>query len=453
MQKRTLTISVIGLAITCLLCLAIYSLPAINTRILARMDDLRTRIKYAISPPDEAIFVPGADSDGTAIPSSTVVPTVTPTPEPTNTLVPDQPTSTPQPSATATITPTHLPPETILDGVIYVDQHNRWNYCGPANLTMALKFWGWPGNRDDIARVIKPGIQDEKLDFIQQGRWDYNVMPYEMVDFVNEQTTFKAFKRSGGDLELVRSLIAAGYPVLIEKGYFEADYTGKVAWMGHYLFTTGYDDVAREFVVQDAYLVPGKDMRVGYDEYLDGWRSFNYLFMLIYPPEREAEIQQILGPYNDPDWASTHALETAEAEILSQTDVNEFFAWFNKGSSLVELTRYAEAASAYDKAFELYAALGGGDLQRPYRIMWYQTGPYWAYHYSGRYQDVINLANTTLYETVSQPTLEESLYWRGMAEYALGQTDEAIADFLETVRLNPNFGPGLYMLAQLGISP
>jgi hypothetical protein len=86
--------------------------------------------------------------------------------------------------------------------------------------------------------------------------------------------------------------------------------------------------------------------------------------------------------------------------------------------------------------------------------MWYQTGPYWAYFYAGRYQDVINLANTTLTETISEPTLEESLYWRGMAYYyGLGETNLGIADFRETVRLNPNFGPGWFQLEQIGVGP
>jgi tetratricopeptide (TPR) repeat protein len=117
------------------------------------------------------------------------------------------------------------------------------------------------------------------------------------------------------------------------------------------------------------------------------------------------------------------------------------------------LLQYNEAGIAYDRAFELYAQLGGDETQRPYRILWYQTGPYWAYFYTGRYQDTVNLANTTLYDTISEPTLEESLYWRGQAYLALGQTSDAIADFRETVRLNPNFGPGLDMLAQLGVNP
>jgi len=116
----------------------------------------------------------------------------------------------------------------------------------------------------------------------------------------------------------------------------------------------------------------------------------------------------------------------------------------------VNLQRYGEAAGAYDQAFQLYSQLGSDDTQRPYRIMWYQTGPYWAYFYSGRYQDTINLAETTLYETISEPTLEESLYWRGQAYLALGQTENALADFRESVRLNPNFTPGIQMLTQLG---
>jgi tetratricopeptide (TPR) repeat protein len=252
---------------------------------------------------------------------------------------------------------------------------------------------------------------------------------------------------------VVKRLIASGFPVLIEKGYYEADYTGKVAWLGHFLFTTGYDEVVGEFIVQDAYLDPGEDLRVDYETYIEGWRSFNYLFMVVYPPEKEAEVYEALGPFADHAWANQYALDTADEEILILEDIDEFFAWFNKGTSHVQLQQYVDAAMAYDQAFSLYADLGNDDTQRPYRIMWYQTGPYWAYYYSNRYQDVINLANTTLYETISEPTLEESIYWRGMAHYATGQTDEAIADFRETVRLNPNFSPGWAMLEAIGVGP
>jgi tetratricopeptide (TPR) repeat protein len=142
----------------------------------------------------------------------------------------------------------------------------------------------------------------------------------------------------------------------------------------------------------------------------------------------------------------------AEAEAPSLSGIDQYFAWFNQGSSHVRLFEYVDAASAYDFAFQLYAELGDDDTSRPYRIMWYQTGPYFAYYFSGRYQDTINLANTTLFDTIAEPTLEESLYWRGLAYEAIGELDNAIADYEETVRLNPNFDPGWEQLRRLGLS-
>jgi len=453
MKKGIWLILLLAIPVCVLLAAFIYRLPPVYSRLEPRLADMKARIQYAVNPPDEAIFVPESSGNADAQrPSRTPNPSPVP-PTSTETLPPEISTPSPEPSLTPTITPTPIPESVILDGVVYVDQHGRWNYCGPANLTMALKFWGWEGDRDDVAAVVKPGIQNPVNDFIQQGRWDKNVMPYELMNFVIDETEFNVVMRYGGNNDLVKRFIAGGFPVLIEKGYYEADYTGKVAWLGHYLFTTGYDDATGEFIVQDAYLKPGQDRRVDYATYEDGWRSFNYLFMVTYPPALEAEVYEILGDYADTNWANQHALEVAEREINEYRGINQFFAWFNKGTSLVQLQQYAEAAEAYDQAFAVYADLGEGDTQRPYRIMWYQTGPYWAYYYSWRYQDVINLANTTLYETISEPTLEESIYWRGMAYVELGETELAIADFRETVRLNPNFSPGWAMLEYMGVGP
>ena len=407
----------------------IYQIPFVKERLSWRIDELKTRLTYALNPPDEAIFVPGGETSL----ATPVVIAVTTTPEPTPEDTTADPTTAPPVQTAAP-----LPDQTILEDVVYVDQHERWNYCGPANLAMALNFWGWPGDRDDIAQVVKPGINDPDLSFIQRGRADKNVMPSEMIGFVANHTEFYIVARYGGDLDLIKTLIANGYPVLVEKGYYEEDYTGKVAWMGHYLFTTGYDEGVEEFVVQDAYLKPGKNMRVDYETYLEGWRSFNYLFMVIYPADRQTEIINLLGAWNDPVWSYQNALEIAEAEIQSLKGVDQFFAYFNKGTSLVKLEQYLDAGVAFDEAYLVYSQLVDDDATRPYRITWYQTWPYWAYYYSGRYQDVVNLANTTL-DTIADPTLEETLYWRAMAYYALGNKAQASADFHQAVYLNPNF--------------
>ena len=280
-------------------------------------------------------------------------------------------------------------------------------------------------------------------------------MPYELADYVRDQTQFDAIIRYGGEIELVKRLIAAGYPVIIEKGYYERDYTGKVGWLGHYAYTTGYDEERGVFIYQETYPPKGesgKDRTIKYDAFREGWRGFNYLFMIVFPPEREREILNLLGPWSDSAWADQHALEIANAEIQALTETQSFFAWFNQGTSYVALQQYADAAQAYDQAFSVYAQLDQNEKTRPYRIMWYQTGPYWAYYYTRRYRDVIELANTTLNETMADPTLEESLYWRGLAEYALGNRESAIADLREAVRLNQNFEPGITQLQKWGVT-
>jgi tetratricopeptide (TPR) repeat protein len=449
-MRKCITGPFLALFALCILAAFAYNLPPINQRLAIKVSEIRSRLQYALAPPDEAVFVPQSETSLPPPAFTRIAPTLPATGAANSTPAESQ-AGTPTAEATPTPAPSPTPrPETvILDGVVYVDQHNRWNYCGPANLAMALNFWGWEGTRDDIARVVKPGVQDPSLDFIQQGRLDKNVMPYELVDFANNQTGLRALSRHGGDEEMLKRLIAGGFPVLVEKGYYEADYTGKVAWLGHYLFTTGYDETSGEFIVQDAYLPQGKDMRVDFQTYMDGWRSFNYQFMVFYPPEREGEVLDLLGPYADPTEASQRAVEIATEETQSFSGIDEFFAWFNLGTSHVQLLQYNEAAQAYDQAFARYASLENDDAQRPYRIMWYQTGPYWAYYYTGRYQDVINLANTTLNETTSEPTLEESLYWRGLAYEALGDPASAIADLQESVRLNPNFAPGLSQLNRI----
>lgn len=435
MRNRVILILAIGIPLACLLSIVFYNLPPVHDRLAWRVDELRTRIKYALNPPEEAVFVPQAQISQTqlatpAVRIITATPTITPTPP--------GPTDTPTPSPTPTMSPTPLPETVVLSGVKYEDQHQRWNYCGPANLSMALTFWGWDGNRDVVGEYVKPEDKDK------------NVMPYELQDFVETQTEgMTALTRNGGDIEVIKSLIAAGFPVLTEKGYYERDYTGKLGWMGHYQFINGYDDARQAFTVQDTYIQGGKDHRLPYDELIEGWRSFNYLFMVVYPVERGEEVQRLLGPWADPVWANNHALEKAQAEAASLTGIDQFFAWFNQGTSHTNLQQYPDAAAAYDQAFALYNNLTD-DFQRPYRIMWYQTWPYWAYYYSGRYQDVINLANTTLIDTISEPVLEESFYWRALAREALGDTQGAIDDLREAVRLNPNFGAGWEQLNRLG---
>jgi tetratricopeptide (TPR) repeat protein len=417
----------------------LYFLPPVHERLAPRLDELRTRIKYAINPPQQAIFIPEASP----LPPPSVrtaerqPPTLAPPASPSATV--PAPTQSPTPTLTPTITPTPLPARVMLEGVKYEDQHGRWNYCGPANLSMALTFWGWQGDRDVVGKAIKPNSDDK------------NVMPYEMQDFILAQAQgLESLLRIGGNVELLKRLVAGGFPVVAEKGYYEVDYTGRLGWLGHYQFVTGYDDEKGVLIVQDTYIKDGKDHEFPYADFIEGWRSFNYLFLVVFPEDRAADVYQLLGPYADPDWANRHALQVAQAEAETLSGIDQYFAYFNIGASHVSLLEYADATYAFDYAFStLYPALPEDGL-RPYRMLWYQTYPYRAYFYTGRYQDVINLANITLLDTISEPVLEESFYWRGLAKEALGDTTGAMDDLRQAVRLNPNFTAGWQQLERLG---
>ena len=436
----------LAIPILCILAVLVYNIPFVHEHLAWRIDNLRIRIQYAINPPEQVVFQPQEqavlENQVNAIVNATLTalaPTITPTPFiPTPT--PPGPTETSLPSPTPTLTSTPLPTAVRLAGVKYEDQHNRYNFCGPANLSMALTFWGWDGNRDNVGEYVKTNTDDK------------NVMPYELQDFVLTQTTgYGALIRYVGDISLLKKLVAAGFPVVTEKGYYTYDMTGRFGWLGHYQFVTGYEDSKDVLVVQDTYIDKGENHEFPYTDFNNGWRSFDNLFMVVYPLDREAELLALLGDYSDVDWSSRRALEISTNEISTLTGEDQYFTAFNVGTSHVNLKEYVDAAYAYDYAFQLYAGLPDDD-QRPFRMLWYQTGPYFAYYYSGRYQDVIDLANAT-FNTIGDDVLEETWYWRGMGKLALGDTAGAISDFRESVRLHPDFAPGLYQLSLLGVSP
>lgn len=446
MHFRFSTKYLLAIPLFILLAILVYNIPFVNNRLAWRLDNLRTRVQYLINPPQEVVFQPQEqavieDQVNTIVNATltALAPTFTSTPFiPTPTQ--PGPTDTPAPSPTATLTPTPLPAFVKLTGVKYEDQHNRYNYCGPANLSMALTFWGWDGNRDVVGEYVKTNTDDK------------NVMPYELQDFVLSQVPVNgAIIRYGGDIDLLKKLVAAGFPVVTEKGYYTYDMTGRYGWLGHYQFVTGYDDSKDVLIVQDSYIDKGENHEFKTIDFTNGWRSFDFLFMVVYPLEKESQVLSLLGNYADQDWSSRHALEVAKEEVTTLSGVDQYFAAFNVGTSHVNLKEYVDAAFAYDYAFQVYAGLPKDDL-RPYRMLWYQTGPYFAYYYSGRYQDVIDLANST-FDTVAKPVLEESWYWRGMGKLAVGDTQGAIADFQESVRLHPGFAPAEYQLNLLGVSP
>ena len=425
-MRKTILVLAIVIPVFCLLGVIIYNLPPVYDRLAWRVEALKAEILYGLNPPQQVVFVPSGSTQDVSTPTL-----IRPTATPTIILATDQPTPTMTPAPTETLTPTPLPAETVLEGIRH--EYQTWNNCGPANLAMALSFWGWQGTQRDTAPILKPNDRDK------------NVMPYEMEAFVDEQTELLAVVRVGGDMQLLKAFIASGFPVIVEKGFEGPNFDG---WMGHYQVVSGFDDSQQVFFVQDSY--KGANLKIAYPDFEEQWRAFNYTYILIYPVERRDQVLQILGFQAFDNFNNRFAEQKARAETTSLSGRAQYFAWYNLGTNLVALQDYAAAATAYDAAFANYPNLP--EAERPWRMLWYQTGPYFAYYYTGRYQDVIDLATTTL-DTMSESILEESFYWRARARLALGDREGAIEDLRTSLEAHPDFSPALEQLALLGEQP
>lgn len=414
MRRRLIPIFILGIAGLCVLGILAYNLPPIHDRLAWRVDNIRVAIKRSLNPPEQVIFVPQEMVD--AIVSSTLTamaPMVTPTGFPGLTV-------TPSPIPTPSVVPTPIPENVSLQGIRH--EYQKFNNCAPANLSMVLSFWGWQGDQFATRDYLRPNYEVD----------DKNVNPFEIVDYVKKNTQFDAVWRVGGNLQLLKQLVAAGFPVLIEKGLDED------AWLGHYQTISGYNDARSSFLVYDSYQGPPEAYAVSYDTVAQFWRHFNFVYIVIFPPERAAEVNSILGAQSDSQLNFQSAAELALVETQTLVGREQFFAWFNRGENLVYLQDYAGAAQAFDAAFALYPTLS--EKERPWRLLWYRDGPYNAYYHMGRYQDVINLAHSTLIN-VDKAVLEETYYWRGMAKEALGDRQGAIEDLQRAYALNPTSTP------------
>jgi tetratricopeptide (TPR) repeat protein len=344
------------------------------------------------------------------------------------------PTATPRPTdapvATATamaaVSPTRLPTPTPavavrpvlaavqLSGVTH--DYQRWNNCGPTTLEMNLTFFGRHDTQAQIASALKPDPDDK------------NVSPAELTSYA-QSDGLNSLVRINGTIDRIKLLLSNGLPVIVETGFDPPQ--AHEGWMGHYRLITGYND--KSFITQDSYDGPNVEVEFATLEGL--WREFNRTYVLLYTKSQAPLVRVIIGA--DMEDAAMFAASTALArnEIASSPD--DPFAEFNLGSSLVGLEKYDEAAAAYDRA----RVLG-----LPWRMLWYQFGPYEAYLNVGRYDELIALTNATLKPA---PDLEESHYYKGLALERLGQAAQARSEFALALQYNKNYREAQQELALL----
>jgi tetratricopeptide (TPR) repeat protein len=347
-----------------------------------------------------------------------VVPTITPSPA-VRAPSPPPASATPPPKGPQVEPAT----TTRLSGLTHTWQ--TWNNCGPATLAMALSYFGRRIGQQEIGAHLRPDPDDK------------NVSLEEMAAYARGQG-LAAVARANGDAERIRRLIRAGVPVLIETWHEPKPNDG----MGHYRLLIGFDDAAGQWVAYDSFdtrdLVKGQPyagIRLPYDETERLWSVFNRQYLVIYDAARTTAVEQVLG--EDRDSVAAHARALAQAQAAVQSQPNDAFAWFNLGSDLVAVGRFKEASQAFDRARR---------IGLPWRMLWYQFGPYRAYYETGRHDEVIALANATI-ATARQA--EEAFYWRGLSEKAKGDAAAARASWERALQLNPRYADAANALSGL----
>ncbi len=338
-------------------------------------------------------------------------------------------TASPAPS----LTPIAVPPSARLKSVRH--QFQSWNNCGPATLAMGLSFFEIYLLQSTTAAFLKPNPEDR------------NVSPYEMVDYIEQNTDLKAIERGNGNLDIIRRLLANNIPVIIETGIDPPGQYSWMEWYGHYYLIVAYSDQQERVWVYDSWLGSGinensepfvtpEGKSISYREMDRYWRDFNRSYVAIYRPEQEALLREIIGDQMNDGVMWQASLDRNLEEIRAETE--NAFLWFNLGTAYNGLGDFEKAATAFDRARE---------LGLPWRMLWYQFGPYEAYLETGRFQDVIDLADATLYQ---RPYFEESFYYRGLAYQARGDPRRASQDFNRAADFNPRFSRAIEALASLG---
>ena len=295
----------------------------------------------------------------------------------------------------------------------------KFNNCGPANLSLVLAFNGHAVDQLTIGAVIRPNYDDR------------NVSPNELVRFVEEETPLRARALVAGDLQLLRRLLAAGLPVIVEKGLEDSQ-----GWIGHYLTVVGYDQATTEFISMDTYLGPwdGSGRRDPFEEVDRLWAHFNRAFVLVYSPGEAERVAALLGPdFSTPDAMWQRARLQAQTALLA--DPQDAFAWFNLGASLTHLAELqqepalmVDSATAFDEARR---------IGLPFRTLWYRFEPYRAYLEAGRLGEAITLAEAILSSSGGRD-VEESYLYLGHARRAQGDLEAAAAAYRRALQLNSN---------------
>jgi tetratricopeptide (TPR) repeat protein len=296
---------------------------------------------------------------------------------------------------------------------IYLQELNR---CSAAAMSIYLSYYT-ENFKDDywiMKRRLNPSFED------------VSVRVEEMAK-VAEEYGLKAVVRRGGTLDLLKSLVANGFPVLIENAIYEGNDAFR-DWMSHNRVMTGYDNATGEAFFWDSSLGNGPDdmgIRIPFAEVDERWRPFNRDYLVVYKAEDEEKLKAVLGDQWDEAFNAQWTLEQAQAD--RDAGKVDSFTTYNIGWAQLQLGQIDEAAASMETA----RAVG-----LPWRFFWYEYSLLEAWRQQGKYQDMLWLIHETIQKA---PGVEELYYYAAFAYEGQGNLERAKLNFEAALSRNPFF--------------
>ncbi len=331
-----------------------------------------------------------------------------------STVTPTSKTSPVVPQTTGSL-PAHV---VLNDNNYYV--HQTFNNCGEAALSMDLSFYGVHESQQALADILRP-------DNNTTGKSDDKSTPPDEIAAQAETYGLIAYFRPNGAIDLLKQLIAAGFPVMTRTLLNTSeDYA-------HYRIVKGYDDATGKLTEEDG--IQGENMTFSYNDFLALWKPFNYEYIVLASPGDQTKLESILGADTNATTAWQGAAQTAtEALAVNPNDTADEFdlsvADYYTGD-------YSGSVQAFEKAKPTLSE----------HALWYQLEPIESYYELGDYSQVFSLAQNILTKNPAYPELYVAL---GESYAKQGNLPAAKSAFETALQYNGNLKSAQAALAALG---
>lgn len=300
------------------------------------------------------------------------------------------------------------PPESkILSTNYHIFQ--RYNNCGPAAMSMALRIYGIDESQEKLGQDLRPyqiasGDNDDKsvtLEELAEKSKEYGFIPYH---------------RPNGNIETIKKFITYDIPIITRT------ITKPDEDIGHYRVVKGYDENIKSIIQDDS--LQDKNLWYKYEDFNTIWQIFNYEYLVMVPKDKVEIANAILEEDANEKNAWEKAARNAREQL--ESNPNDINARLNLSVALYETGDFKGSTEEFEKV----------ENKLSFRALWYQIEPIQAYYELGNYNRVFQITDKILNN--QNRAFSELYLIRGEIYKKQGNIPAAKNEFEKAVLYNKN---------------